>query len=34
MAEKVAAAIAQKYWSDVVIRWFPHPLTVRLEWEP
>ena len=30
-AETVAAAMAKKYWSDLIIRWFPHPLTVRLE---
>jgi hypothetical protein len=29
-APRVAAAIAEKYWSDVVIRHFPHPLTLRL----
>ena len=31
MAEQVAAAIAKKYPSDLIIRWIPHPLTVRLE---
>jgi len=30
MAERVADEIAQKYWSDVFIRFFPHPLTLRL----
>jgi hypothetical protein len=30
MAEAVAAAIAAKYWSDLLIRFFPHPLTLRL----
>jgi hypothetical protein len=33
MAEHVAAAMAQKYPSDLIIRWLPHPLTVRLERE-
>jgi hypothetical protein len=28
--EPVAKAMAGKYWSDVVIRLFPHPLTLRL----
>jgi hypothetical protein len=31
MTQQVAAVLAQKYWSDLLIRWFPHPLTVRLE---
>jgi hypothetical protein len=30
-AEQVAGAMAQKYWSDVLIRLFPHPMTARLE---
>jgi hypothetical protein len=30
MAERVAAEIREKYWSDVFIRFFPHPLTLRL----
>jgi hypothetical protein len=30
MREKVAAAMAQKYWSDVLVRHFDHPLTLRL----
>ena len=34
MAEKVAAAIGEKYWSDVFIRYFNHPLTLRLTPEP
>jgi hypothetical protein len=34
MAEKVAAAMGDKYWSDTFIRWFDHPLTLRLEPEP
>jgi hypothetical protein len=31
MAEQVAAAMAKKYPLDLLIRYFPHPLTVRLE---
>ena len=31
MAEKVSAAIGDKYWSDALMRWFSHPLTLRLE---
>lgn len=34
MAERVAAAMGEKYPSDVVIRHFPHPLTVRLVLDP
>ena len=30
MTEAVAAAMAEKYWSDMFIRFFPHPLTLRL----
>ena len=30
MAERVAAAMAAKYWSDFVVRVMDHPLTVRL----
>ena len=30
MAERVAAAIAVKYWSDLVVRFINHPLTIRL----
>ena len=30
LAPRVAEAIAQKYWSDVFIRFFPHPVTCRL----
>ena len=30
MAEKVSAAIGKKYWSDTFIRFFNHPLTLRL----
>ena len=28
--ERVARAMADKYWSDVIIRHFDHPLTMRL----
>lgn len=31
MVEQVAEAMAKKYPLDLLIRWFPHPLTVRLE---
>lgn len=30
MADAVAAAMANKYWSDIFVRFFPHPLTLRL----
>jgi hypothetical protein len=30
MAGAVAAAMADKYWSDVFVRHFSHPLTMRL----
>ena len=30
MADRVAAELAEKYWTDVFIRFIPHPLTVRL----
>ena len=30
MAERVAAELAEKYWSDLLVRYVPHPLTVRL----
>jgi hypothetical protein len=30
MAERVAAAMADKYFTDLLIRFFPHPLTMRL----
>jgi hypothetical protein len=30
MTERVAAELAEKYWSDVLVRYVPHPLTVRL----
>jgi hypothetical protein len=29
-AARVAEAMAAKYWSDKLIRFFPHPLTLRL----
>ncbi|GIW42543.1 MAG: hypothetical protein KatS3mg076_3120 [Candidatus Binatia bacterium] len=29
-AEAVAKAMGEKYWSDIVVRLFPHPLTLRL----
>jgi hypothetical protein len=30
MAERVADAMADKYWSDFLVRFLPHPLTMRL----
>ncbi len=33
-AERVAEAMAAKYWSDVIIHHFSHPLTLRLVPEP
>jgi hypothetical protein len=33
-AEEVAAAMGDKYWSDLFIRYFNHPLTLRLTPEP
>jgi hypothetical protein len=30
MAPRVAAAMADKYWSDVFVRFVPHELTMRL----
>lgn len=30
MAEKVNAAMSDKYWTDAVIGWISHPLTARL----
>lgn len=30
MTDAVAAAMADKYWSDLFIRFFPHPVTLRL----
>ena len=29
-SERVAQAMAKKYWSDVVIRYFNHPMTMKL----
>jgi hypothetical protein len=34
MAGRVAAAMADKYWSDVFVRFVPHELTMRLVPEP
>jgi hypothetical protein len=31
LTERVAAAMAEKYWTDALIRYFPHPMTARLE---
>lgn len=30
MAQRVDTAMADKYWSDVFVRWFGHPLVLRL----
>lgn len=30
LADQVAAAMADKHWSDVFVRWMDHPLTLRL----
>ncbi len=30
MAERVAAAMGEKYTSDIFVRYFSHPLTLRL----
>ncbi len=30
MAGPVAKAMADKYWSDLLVRYLPHPMTVRL----
>ena len=30
MKDRVAAAMADKYWSDVLVRYVPHELTMRL----
>jgi len=30
MADAVGRAMAEKYWSDVFVRFFSHPLTLRL----
>ena len=34
MAEPVGKAMGEKYWSDVFVRHFSHPLTMRLTPEP
>lgn len=34
MADRVAAELAEKYWTDLLVRFFPHPLTLRLVPEP
>jgi len=34
MADAVGKAMGDKYWSDVLIRHFRHPLTMRLTPEP
>lgn len=28
--ERVAKAMGKKYWTDLIIRFFPHPMTIRL----
>ena len=33
-AERVAKAMADKYWSDLIVHHFSHPLTLRLVPEP
>jgi hypothetical protein len=30
MTQRVAKAMADKYWSDIFVRYFNHPMTVRL----
>jgi hypothetical protein len=30
MAEKVGAAMAEKYWTDILVRYASHPLVIRL----
>jgi hypothetical protein len=30
LADRVAAELAEKYWTDVLVRFVSHPLTVRL----
>jgi hypothetical protein len=34
MAQAVADAMKEKYWTDVFVRWINHPLTMRLRLEP
>jgi hypothetical protein len=31
MVARVGAAMGEKYWSDLLVRYVPHPLTVRLQ---
>jgi hypothetical protein len=31
MADRVAAAMREKYWNDFFVRYFPHPMTMQLE---
>jgi hypothetical protein len=33
-ADRVNAAMAEKYWSDVFVRYFSHPMTLRLSVAP
>lgn len=33
MADAVSDAMADKYWSDIFVRFFAHPLTLRLQAE-
>jgi hypothetical protein len=33
-AVRVAEAMASKYWTDLFIRFFPHPMTARLDLDP
>jgi hypothetical protein len=34
MADRVARELAEKYWTDILIRFFPHPMTLRLVPDP
>jgi hypothetical protein len=34
MAEPVARAMGEKYWTDFLVRYVPHPLTMRLVPDP
>jgi hypothetical protein len=34
MADRVAAAMAEKYWTDILVRYSSHPLIVRLSVTP
>lgn len=34
MVDRVATAMGEKYWTDLVIRYVPHPLTMQLRPEP